>query len=41
VPPGTLAYVMSLETSVDIDTPWDLMVADLLMRGQEDVRKAA
>ncbi|HIF34634.1 MAG: acylneuraminate cytidylyltransferase family protein [Pirellulaceae bacterium] len=41
VPPGTLAYVMSVETSVDIDTPWDLMVADLLMRGQEDVRKAA
>jgi CMP-N-acetylneuraminic acid synthetase len=40
VPPGTLAYVMSPESSVDIDTPWDLRVADLLMR-EHDVRKVA
>lgn len=42
VPPGTLAYVMSAERSVDIDTPWDFQIADLLMRERErDVRKAA
>lgn len=40
VPTGTLAYVMSPETSVDIDTPWDFHIADLLMR-EQDVRKAA
>lgn len=40
VPPGTLAYVMSAESSVDIDTPWDFRIADLLMR-ERNVRKAA
>jgi CMP-N,N'-diacetyllegionaminic acid synthase len=40
VPQGTLAYIMSIENSIDIDTPWDFRIADLLMR-ERDVRKAA
>ena len=31
-PAGTLAYVMPRERSLDIDTPWDLHVAELLIR---------
>jgi CMP-N-acetylneuraminic acid synthetase len=30
-PPGALAYVMPRERSIDIDSPWDLRVADLLL----------
>jgi CMP-N,N'-diacetyllegionaminic acid synthase len=30
-PPDTFAYVMPKERSVDIDTPWDLHVAELLL----------
>ncbi len=30
-PPRTFAYVMPKERSLDIDTPWDLHVADLLL----------
>jgi len=31
-PPGTLAYVMPRERALDIDTPLDLQLADLLLR---------
>ncbi|MFH0879036.1 MAG: acylneuraminate cytidylyltransferase family protein, partial [Lentisphaerota bacterium] len=30
-PPGTLAYVMPEERSLDIDSPWDFHVANVLM----------
>jgi N-acylneuraminate cytidylyltransferase/CMP-N,N'-diacetyllegionaminic acid synthase len=29
---GTYAYVMPVERSMDIDTPWDLYLADLIMK---------
>jgi CMP-N-acetylneuraminic acid synthetase len=31
-PPGALAYTMPRERSLDIDTPWDVRLADLLLR---------
>ena len=34
VPEGTLPYVMPEEYSLEIDTPWDVCVADMLMRAQ-------
>lgn len=40
VPEGALAYVMPEERSLDIDTPWQLQVADLLMR-ESQLRRAA
>lgn len=30
-PPGTFGYVMPIERSLDIDTPWDLLLADLIL----------
>lgn len=30
-PPGTLGYVMPIERSLDIDTPWELHLANLIM----------
>ena len=30
-PAGALAYVMPAERSLDVDTPWDLRLADLLL----------
>ena len=42
VPPGTHAYIMPGERSLDIDTPWDFYLADLLLREQHDyIKKAA
>jgi CMP-N-acetylneuraminic acid synthetase len=35
-PPGTLAYVMPPDRSLDIDSPWDFHVADLILRNQGD-----
>ena len=32
LPPGTLPYVMPLERSMDIDTPWDFYLAELILR---------
>jgi len=32
--PSSLAYVMPIERSIDIDTPWDLHIADLIMSNQ-------
>ena len=32
VPPGTIAYVMPPERSIDIDSAWDLHVVDLILR---------
>jgi CMP-N-acetylneuraminic acid synthetase len=31
-PPGALGYLMPLERSLDIDTPWQLRLADLALR---------
>ena len=31
-PPGTVAYIMPPERSLDIDTPWDLHLAELIMQ---------
>lgn len=31
IPPGTLAYVMPQERSMDVDTPWDFHLAELIM----------
>lgn len=31
-PDGTLAYVMPPERSLDIDTPWDLQLVDLILK---------
>ena len=32
LPQGTYAYIMPLEWSLDIDLPWDLYLADLILR---------
>ena len=34
VPPGTYAYVMPRERSLDVDTQWDLHLADLILRNR-------
>ena len=34
LPTGTIAYVMPQERSLDVDTPWDFYVADLILRNQ-------
>ena len=34
LPEGTLAYVMPEARSLDVDTPWDFYVADLVLRNQ-------
>lgn len=31
-PNGTLGYVMPPERSIDVDTPWDLYIAELILR---------
>jgi CMP-N-acetylneuraminic acid synthetase len=33
-PPGTLGFVMPIERSMDIDSPWELHLADLILRAQ-------
>ena len=33
-PAGALAYVMPAERSLDVDTPWDLKLADLILGGK-------
>lgn len=33
-PPGALAYIMPQERSLDIDSPWELRIADLILREQ-------
>ena len=41
-PEGTQAYVMPSERSLDVDSWWDLHVADLVLRdgaGTDDMRK--
>ena len=32
LPPGTLGYVMPPERSLDVDTPWDFHLAELVLR---------
>ena len=36
LPPGTHAWEMPPERSVDIDTPWDFRLAELLLKGDHD-----
>ena len=31
-PPGSTAYIMPPERSIDVDSPWDLYLADLIIR---------
>ena len=33
MPPGTVGYVMPQERSLDIDTPWDLKLAEYILSG--------
>ena len=35
-PPGALACIMPVERSLDIDTPWEMRLADLLLRENGD-----
>ena len=35
-PPGALPYIMLPERSMDIDTPWDFYLADLILRNRRD-----
>jgi CMP-N-acetylneuraminic acid synthetase len=37
-PDRTYAFIMGRENSIDIDTPWDLKVADLLLRDRRGPR---
>jgi len=34
LPPGTYAYIMPQERSLDIDTPWNFYLADLILRNR-------
>lgn len=34
VPPGAVPYIMPPERSLDIDTPWDFYLADLILRNR-------
>ena len=34
-PAGALAYVMPAERSLDVDTPWDLTLVDLVLEGKK------
>ena len=36
LPENTYAHIMPLERSLDIDTPWDFYLADLILRDQND-----
>jgi len=38
-PTGTLAYVMPQERSIDIDTPTDLLIAEVLLKVREGVEE--
>ena len=33
-PPGTLGFVMPVERSIDIDSPWELHLTELILRNQ-------
>ncbi len=35
-PEGTLAFIMAQSTSLDVDTPWDAHLADLILRDEND-----
>jgi CMP-N-acetylneuraminic acid synthetase len=39
LPKGTLPYIMPEERSLDIDTPWDFYVAELVLRNQRNIEK--
>jgi CMP-N-acetylneuraminic acid synthetase len=32
VPPGTLAYVIPPERSLDVDTPWDFHLVEMILQ---------
>ncbi len=35
MPPGTLGYIMPPERSIDIDTPWDFHLTDLILKDRQ------
>jgi CMP-N-acetylneuraminic acid synthetase len=37
-PEGTLAFIMAQSSSLDVDTPWDAHLADLILREQHEDR---
>ena len=39
-PEGTLAYVMPMDRSLDIDTPWDFYLAELILQDRHGSRHA-
>lgn len=39
LPSGTIAYVMPQERSLDIDTPWDFYIADLVLRNKAKIEE--
>jgi CMP-N,N'-diacetyllegionaminic acid synthase len=39
LPQGAIAYVMPQERSLDVDTPWDFYVADLVLRNQGETEE--
>jgi CMP-N-acetylneuraminic acid synthetase len=39
LPTGTIPYVMPKERSLDIDTPWDFYIADLVLRNKKITKK--
>lgn len=41
LPSGTLAYVMPAERSLDIDSPWDWHLAELILKDQHDQHERA
>jgi CMP-N,N'-diacetyllegionaminic acid synthase len=39
LPKNTFAYIMPVENSIDIDTPWEFHLADLIMRDRLEAEK--
>lgn len=37
-PEDTYAYVMPTERSLDVDTPWDVTLADMILRARDGIR---
>jgi N-acylneuraminate cytidylyltransferase/CMP-N,N'-diacetyllegionaminic acid synthase len=35
LPPGTHPYIMPPERSLDVDSPWDFYLAELILRNRQ------